>query len=62
MLFVDFLLTDGQRILADREGVPTNPKVREPPKDLILVDLEKYLDESEKWTKLFNETFMGRTR
>jgi iron(III) transport system substrate-binding protein len=62
MLFVDFLLTDGQRILADREGVPTNPKVRQPPKDLILVDLEKYLDESEKWTKLFNETFMSRTR
>jgi iron(III) transport system substrate-binding protein len=62
MLFLDFLLTDGQRILADREGVPTNPKVKQPPKDMILVDLEKYLDESEKWTKLFNETFIGHAR
>jgi iron(III) transport system substrate-binding protein len=62
MLFLDFFLTDGQRILADREGVPTDPKVKQPPKDLILVDLDKYLDESEKWTKLFNETFVDQKR
>ncbi len=62
MLFLDFLLTDGQRILADRDGVPTDPKVKQPPKDLLLVDLDKYLDESDKWTRLFNETFVDQKR
>jgi iron(III) transport system substrate-binding protein len=57
LLFEDFILTDGQKILAEREAVPTNPKVKAPPQDLIFVDLPKYLDQGEKWTKLFKETF-----
>jgi iron(III) transport system substrate-binding protein len=62
MLLVDFYLTEGQRILADREGVPTNPNVKQPPSGLILVDLARYIDEGEKWTRLFNETFVNRGR
>jgi iron(III) transport system substrate-binding protein len=57
LLFEDFILTDGQKILAEREAVPTNAKVKAPPQGLIFVDLPKYLDEGEKWTKLFKETF-----
>src|SRR5205085_6286876 len=30
LLFEDFMLTDGQTILAQREAVPTNPKVKTP--------------------------------
>jgi ABC-type Fe3+ transport system substrate-binding protein len=58
LLLLDFYLTDAQKILADREAVPTNPKVKPPPKDLIFVDLPKFLDEGEKWTKLFQDTFI----
>jgi iron(III) transport system substrate-binding protein len=57
LLFEDFILSDGQTILAARESVPTNPKVKAPPDGLIFVDLPKFLDEGEKWTRLFKETF-----
>jgi iron(III) transport system substrate-binding protein len=62
LLFVDFMLTDGQKILAGREAVPTNAKVRPAPAGLIFVDLPRFLDEGEKWTKLFRETFTGGRR
>jgi iron(III) transport system substrate-binding protein len=56
VLFVDFFLGEGQRILAARGSVPTNKSVQPPP-EVTLVDSAKVLDEGEKWTKLFNETF-----
>src|SRR5439155_19641278 len=62
LLFVDFMLTDGQKILAGREAVPTNAKVRPPPDGLIFVDLPRFLDEGEKWTRLFRATFAGGPR
>jgi hypothetical protein len=37
--------------------MPTNVRVKAVPADLALVDSVKLLDEGEKWTKLFNETF-----
>jgi iron(III) transport system substrate-binding protein len=60
LLFMDFILTDGQKILAGREAVPTNPKVKAAPAGLIFVDLPRFMDESGKWTRLFQETFTGR--
>lgn len=62
LLFEDFILSDGQRILAEREAVPTDPTVRPLPKDMIFVDLPKYLDEGEKWTRLFKQTFADQSR
>jgi iron(III) transport system substrate-binding protein len=62
LLFEDFILTEGQKILAEREAVPTNPKVKPIPDQLIFVDLPKFLDEGEKWTRLFKETFAGPAR
>ena len=61
-LLVDFYLTEGQKILADRESVPVDPSVKAPPDGLILVDLPRYLDESEKWLRLFNQTFVNPPR
>ena len=55
VLFVDFFLGEGQRILAARGSVPTNKSVQPLPA-VTLVDSAKVLDEGEKWTKLFNET------
>jgi hypothetical protein len=55
-------LTDAQKILADRDAVPTDPRVKTLPKDMIFVDLPKYLDEGEKWSKLFEDTFVKQAR
>ena len=60
LLFQDFILTDGQKILAEREAVPTNPKVKAAPNGLIFVDLPRFMDEGAKWTKLFRDTFTVR--
>jgi iron(III) transport system substrate-binding protein len=62
LLLLDFYLTDAQKILATREAVPTDPRVKPPPKDLIFVNLPKFLDEGEKWTKLFHDTFDNQAR
>ena len=57
---VRFILSDGQKILAEREAVPTNPKVKAAPNGLIFVDLPRFMDEGAKWTKLFRDTFTVR--
>jgi iron(III) transport system substrate-binding protein len=62
LLLLDFYLTDAQKILATREAVPTDPRMKPPPEDLIFVDLPKFLDEGEKWTKLFHDTFVNQAR
>jgi iron(III) transport system substrate-binding protein len=62
LLLLDFYLTDAQKILGDRQAVPTDPRVKPPPKDLIFVDLPKFIDEGEKWTKLFQDTFVNQAR
>ena len=62
LLLLDFYLTDAQKILAGRDAVPTDPSVKALPQELIFVDLPKYLDEGEKWTKLFNDTFIKQAR
>lgn len=62
MLFYDFLLSDGQRILAERDFVPTNNKVDAPLKKLPLkfIDPEQSLDMNDQWTRTFNEVFVKR--
>jgi iron(III) transport system substrate-binding protein len=62
VLFVDFVLSDGQRILADRGNVPTNARVKEPPSDLNLIDSAKLLDGGDKWSKLFQDVFVSQGR
>jgi iron(III) transport system substrate-binding protein len=62
LLLLDFYLTDAQKILADREAVVTDPRVKPLPKDMIFVDLPKYLDEGARWAKLFEDTFVKQSR
>jgi iron(III) transport system substrate-binding protein len=64
VLFVDFLLSDGQAILAKRDFIPTNLKVKPLPAGMTLkfVDVGKMLDESAKWEKLFNDIFARQAR
>jgi iron(III) transport system substrate-binding protein len=62
LLLLDFYLTDAQKILAGQDAVVTDPRVKPLPKDLIFVDLPKLLDEGDKWTKLFQDTFINQAR
>lgn len=59
LLLLDFYLTDGERILAERGNVPTNRAVAEPPPGVGLLDVAKFLDQQDKWTRLFKEVFAG---
>jgi iron(III) transport system substrate-binding protein len=59
LLLLDFYLTDGQRILAERGNVPTNRTVAEPPPGVGLLDVAKFLDQEDKWMRLFKEVFAG---
>jgi len=60
VLFFDFELSEeGQRILAQRDFVPTNKRVDTPLNKIPLafVDPRITLDEGAKWTKLYDELF-----
>ena len=63
VLFYDFEISEeGQKILATRDFVPTSTKVENPFKNgLRFVDSAKMLDEGEKWLKLYQDIFAGKT-
>jgi len=63
LLFYDFMLsTEAQELLVAMEYVPTNPTVRSPlaVRRFTLVDPAVALDESDKWTKSFDEVILRR--
>jgi iron(III) transport system substrate-binding protein len=62
MLFLDFVLTDGQKIWAGRDTVPANMKYQHLPKGITLtmIDIPKYIDESAKWDKIFKAVLSGK--
>jgi iron(III) transport system substrate-binding protein len=59
ILFFEFMLTDGQDILRDRDFFPARANARSLPQgaDLHFLDPAKALDENAKWSKYFRETF-----
>jgi iron(III) transport system substrate-binding protein len=64
VLFMDWLLTDAQEILAKRDFIPTNLKVKPLPEGLTLkfVDPAKILDENDKWEKLYKDIITNQAR
>jgi iron(III) transport system substrate-binding protein len=64
VLFIDFMLSDGQAILAKRDFFPTNIKVKPLPQGIALTvaDPVKLLDEGDKWQKLFREIVTHQSR
>jgi len=64
VLFTDFLLSDAQSILAGRDFIPTNVKVKPLPEGLNLkfVDPAKLLDENEKWDRLYKDIITNQGR
>jgi iron(III) transport system substrate-binding protein len=64
VLFINWLLTDGQEILGKRDFIPTNLKVKALPAGMTLkfVDPAKILDESDKWDKLYKDIITNQAR
>jgi ABC-type Fe3+ transport system substrate-binding protein len=61
VLFLDFLLSDGQKLLAEHGNLSTNVKFQHLPKDwkLFFMDVPKYMNENQKWTRLYRDILLG---
>jgi ABC-type Fe3+ transport system substrate-binding protein len=63
VLFYDFLIGDGQKILASRAFVPASRNIETPFKaPLQLIDSSLMLDQSKKWQELFQKTIIMPAR
>ena len=62
VLFWEYFLTDGQKVLLAQDNTPTNRKVKEPPPGVVFTDPAKLLDEGDRWTKIFKDIFAPRAR
>jgi len=58
VLLYDFMIGEAQEILAKRDLVPTNPKIRPLPAgvELTFMDPAQMLDHGRKWTELWENT------
>jgi len=55
VLFMEFMLTDAQDILAKRDFFPADVKVKPMPAELTFLDPAKALDQSQKWSKYYRD-------
>lgn len=63
LLFYDFLLSDAQRIFADRQFLPVHPGIEPPYKVRYkLIDSAEMLDHARKWQDLFQKTIVAPSR
>jgi len=64
LLFYEYLLGEGQQYFVNMDYVPTNTKVPSPFKGVKIVQISpaRSLDESEKWTDLFESTVIRGAR
>jgi iron(III) transport system substrate-binding protein len=61
--FYEYLISDeGQQLLAERDYIPASRTTASPLKDakLHIIDPALALDQSEKWAKVFGDTFISR--
>lgn len=64
LLFYEYLLGDAQQYFVSMDYVPSNTKVASPLKGIRIVQANpgRSLDESDKWTGLFQSTVVRRSR
>ncbi len=62
LLFYEYMLAEGQNSLVHMDYVPTNIKVPSPLSNVRILQTDpiRSLDESEKWTKIFEDTVLKR--
>jgi len=62
ILFLDFMLSDAQRLLLDRDFTPTNMKVKPLEVAFNVIDPAQILDQGDKWQKLYDEIVVKQGR
>jgi iron(III) transport system substrate-binding protein len=62
ILFLDFMLSDAQKLLLDRDFMPTNMKVQPLQIPFKVIDPAQMLDEAEKWSKLYDQIVVKQGR
>ena len=62
ILLLDFMLSDAQRLLLDRDFTPTNMKVKPLETPFKVIDPAQMLDEGEKWSKLYDQIVVKQGR
>jgi iron(III) transport system substrate-binding protein len=64
ILFFEFMLTDAQELLRDRDFFPTSRKSRPLPAraSVSFIDPARGLDENQKWNKYFREIILNQAR
>src|SRR4051812_24749114 len=62
MLFFDFMLSDAQKLLLDRDYVVTSTKFASTidPRTLTMMDAAKILQDGDKWQRLYTQIITGR--
>jgi iron(III) transport system substrate-binding protein len=62
LLFFDFMLSDAQKILLDRDYVVTSTKLASPldPRTLTMMDAARILQDGDKWQRLYTQVISGR--
>jgi iron(III) transport system substrate-binding protein len=60
VLFLDFMLSDAQKLLLDRDFMPTNMKVKPLEIPFKVIDPAQMLDEGDKWSKLYQQIWSSR--
>jgi iron(III) transport system substrate-binding protein len=62
VLFLDFMLSDAQQLLLDRDFTPTNIKVKSLDVPFKVIDPAQVLDQGDKWQKLYNEIVISQSK
>lgn len=62
ILFWEFFLTEGQKILLAQDNLPTNIRVHEMPKDVVMLDPARDLDEGTRWSRVYHDLLQGKSR
>jgi hypothetical protein len=64
VLFFDFLLGEGQQILASRQFVTVSRKIETPfdRSQFKIIDSAMMLDQARKWQDLYQRTIIGPSR
>jgi iron(III) transport system substrate-binding protein len=62
VLFLDFMLSEAQQLLLDRDFTPTNMKVKPLDVPFKVIDPAQVLDQGDKWQKLYNEIVISQSK
>jgi iron(III) transport system substrate-binding protein len=62
ILFFEFMLTDAQELLRDRDYFPASRKIKPPTEGISVtfLDAARNLDENQKWSRSYRDTIINQ--